>query len=86
MAHSPSTSSRDGWKDHCGVGWQGIVNQSFLFTNDFVTELLGDIGFEVIVGPFDRPDLSIEAAAQIEADHILVMPSGDNTLAAAQQQ
>lgn len=68
------------------LGWQGIVNQSFLFTSDFVTELLGDLGFEVIVGPSDRPGLSMEAVAQIEADHILVMPSGDNTLAAAQQQ
>lgn len=68
------------------LGWQGIVNQSFLFTNDFVTELLRKIGFEVIVGPSDRPGLSMEAIAQIEADHILVMPAGDNTLAAAQQQ
>jgi iron complex transport system substrate-binding protein len=68
------------------LGWQGIVNQSFLFTNDFVTELLRELGFEVIVGPSDRPGLSMEAVAQIEADHILVMPSGDNTITAAQQQ
>jgi len=68
------------------LGWQGIVNQSFLFTDDFVTKLLRALGFEVIVGPSDRPGLSMEAVAQIESDHILVMPSGDNTIAAAQQQ
>jgi iron complex transport system substrate-binding protein len=68
------------------LGWQGIVNQSFVFAGDFTTELLEDLGFQVILGPPDRPSTSMEAIAQIDADHILVMPSGENTIENAQQQ
>ncbi|WP_416669904.1 ABC transporter substrate-binding protein [Egbenema bharatensis] len=68
------------------LGWQRISNQSFVFASDFITELLEALGFEVIVGASDRPSISIEAIAQIEADHILVMPSGDNTIDNAKQQ
>ncbi len=68
------------------LGWQGIVNQSFVFAGDFTTELLEDLGFQVILGPSDRPSTSMEAIAQIDADHILVMPSGENTIENARQQ
>ncbi|WP_035984420.1 ABC transporter substrate-binding protein [Leptolyngbya sp. KIOST-1] len=68
------------------LGWQGIVNQSFVFAGDFTTELLEDLGFQVILGPSDRPGTSMEAVAQIDADHILVMPSGENTIENAQRQ
>ncbi|PSB23077.1 iron-siderophore ABC transporter substrate-binding protein [filamentous cyanobacterium CCP1] len=68
------------------LGWHRISNQSFVFASDFITELLEALGFEVIVGASDRPSISIEATAQIEADHILVMPAGDNSIDNAKQQ
>ncbi len=68
------------------LGWQQVSNASFIFAPDFVTGLLEDLGFQVIVGKSDRPSVSIEAVANIKNDHILVMPSGDNTIENAKQQ
>ncbi|MEA5617131.1 iron-siderophore ABC transporter substrate-binding protein [Cronbergia sp. UHCC 0137] len=68
------------------LGWQKVTNESFIFAPDFVTGLLEDLGFQVIVGKSNRPSVSIEAIANIKADHILVMPSGDNTIEDAKQQ
>jgi len=68
------------------LGWQPTSNQSFIFASGFITGLLEDLGFRVIVGEPNRPNTSIEAIANIKADYILIMPSGDNTISNAQQQ
>lgn len=69
------------------LGWNRISNQSFIFEpNDFIYGVLEDLGFQIIAGEPGRPELSIEILSQIEADHILVMPSGDNTIENAKQQ
>ncbi|WP_414550067.1 ABC transporter substrate-binding protein [Anabaena sp. CCY 0017] len=68
------------------LGWQQFVKESFIFAPDFITGLLEDLGFQVIVGEVDRPNISIEAVANIKTDHILVMPTGDNTIENAKHQ
>ncbi|PIG94860.1 iron dicitrate-binding protein [Gloeocapsopsis sp. IPPAS B-1203] len=68
------------------LGWQPTSNQSFIFASGFITGLLEDLGFRVIVGAPNRPNTSIEAIASIKADYILIMPSGDNTISNAKQQ
>ncbi|MBE9052033.1 iron-siderophore ABC transporter substrate-binding protein [Nostocales cyanobacterium LEGE 11386] len=69
------------------LGWERIANQSFILpSNTFVCRLLEDLGFQVIAGKLDRPSISIEAIAEIKADHILIMPTGDNTIDNAKQQ
>ncbi len=69
------------------LGWNGISNQSFILSSGLITGLLEDLGFQVIVGEADRPSISIEAIADIKADHILVMPTGgSDTIDNAKQQ
>jgi iron complex transport system substrate-binding protein len=68
------------------LGWEGNSNQSFIFSTGFITGLLENLGFQVITADTDSFDTSIEAIANIQADHILVMPSGDNTIDKAKQQ
>ncbi|WP_313954408.1 ABC transporter substrate-binding protein [Anabaena subtropica] len=68
------------------LGWEGNFNQSFIFSTGFITGLLENLGFQVITADTESFDTSIEAIANIQADHILVMPSGDNTIDKAKQQ
>ncbi|TVP64212.1 MAG: iron-siderophore ABC transporter substrate-binding protein [Nodularia sp. (in: Bacteria)] len=68
------------------LGWNGISNQSFILSSGLIPGLLEDLGFQVIVGKAERPNISVEAVANIKTDHILVMPSGDNTIENAKQQ
>lgn len=68
------------------LGWNGISNQSFILSSGLITGLLEDLGFQVIVGEPNRPNISVEAIANIKADHILVMPTGDNTIDNAKQE
>ncbi|WAL59541.1 ABC transporter substrate-binding protein [Thermocoleostomius sinensis] len=68
------------------LGWQSIANQSFVLERGFVTNLLEDLGFQVIVASSDETALSMESVAGLDADHILIMPTGDNTIERAKQQ
>jgi len=69
------------------LGWNRVANQSFIFEpDDFICGLLQELGFQVISGQSGRPEISLESLSQIVSDHILVMPSGDNTIENARQQ
>jgi iron complex transport system substrate-binding protein len=68
------------------LGWESNYNQSFIFSTGFITGLLENLGFQVMTADTDTLDTSIEAIANIQADHILVMPTGDNTIDNAKQQ
>ncbi|MBW4644153.1 MAG: iron-siderophore ABC transporter substrate-binding protein [Goleter apudmare HA4340-LM2] len=69
------------------LGWENVSNQSFILSaNSFVCKLLKDLGFDIIVEISGVSNISIEAVADIKADHILVMPTGDNTIDNAKQQ
>ncbi|MUL36499.1 iron dicitrate-binding protein [Gloeocapsopsis sp. AAB1 = 1H9] len=67
------------------LGWSGVTKQSFIFPDTFITRLLEDLGFKTILGAANRPRTSIEAIANLKTDHILVLPSGDNTIDNAKQ-
>jgi iron complex transport system substrate-binding protein len=69
------------------LGWNGLSNESFILSSGLITGLLKDLGFQVIVGKADRPNISVETIAEIKADHILVMPTtGSDTIDNAKQE
>ncbi len=68
------------------LGWERTSSQSFVSDASFITNLLESLGFDVILGEPNRPSISIEALTQIETEHILVMPTGNNTIDNAKDQ
>jgi iron complex transport system substrate-binding protein len=69
-----------------GLGWEPTANQSFVFDRTFITNLLEDLGFQVVMAGSSETNLSMETVAKLESDHILIMPTGDNTIERAKQQ
>ncbi|MDZ4872562.1 MAG: Fe(3+)-citrate-binding protein YfmC [Chroococcidiopsis cubana SAG 39.79] len=72
------------------LGFGRLIADSFVLDpEEFVCGILQELGFEIItVGSREqeRFSLSLEVLPQIETDVILVLPSGNNTIANAQQQ
>lgn len=72
------------------LGFGRLIADSFVLDpEEFVCGILQELGFEIItVGSREqeRFSLSLEVLPQIETDAILVLPSGNNTIANAQQQ
>lgn len=72
------------------LGFGRLIANSFVFEPDeFVCGILQELGFEIVTvgsGERERFSVSLEVLPQIETDAILILPSGDNTVANAQQQ
>jgi iron complex transport system substrate-binding protein len=71
------------------LGFDTVIANSFILERqDFICGLLQDLGFQVINFEEGNPELtfSLEVLPQLQTDMILVMPTGDNTIANAQQQ
>lgn len=72
------------------LGFGRLITNSFVLDpEEFVCGILQELGFEIVTvgaGEQERFSVSLEVLPQIEADAILVLPSGDNTIANAQQQ
>lgn len=72
------------------LGFGRLIANSFVLEPDeFVCGILQELGFEIVTvgaGERERLSVSLEVLPQIETDAILVLPSGDNTVANAQQQ
>ncbi|URD52966.1 iron-siderophore ABC transporter substrate-binding protein [Chroococcidiopsis sp. CCNUC1] len=72
------------------LGFGRLIADSFVLDpEEFVCGILQELGFEIItVGSREqeRFSLSLEVLPQIETDAILILPSGNNTIANAQQQ
>lgn len=72
------------------LGFGRLAADSFVLDpEEFVCGILQELGFEIVtVGAREqeRFSVSLEVLPQIEADAILVLPSGNNTIANARQQ
>lgn len=71
------------------LGFDTVIANSFILERqDFICGLLQDLGFQVINFEEGDPNLnfSLEVLPQLDTTMILVMPTGDNTIANAKRQ